>query len=120
MHQYQERDGEEDRNPGGKTRIKEIRKLWGGRTGQSGNIIFSRTLWPLPFRRPQMMRKARGEDEEEDMYAELVHSKNRLKILLIELVDPILVVLINMLVTPGQSHWLHVNQLNWLILYWLY
>ena len=29
MHQYQERDGEEDRKPGGKTRVKEIWKVWG-------------------------------------------------------------------------------------------
>ena len=37
MHQYQERDGEEDRKPGGKTRVTEI--WWcgvkgGGRTEQ--------------------------------------------------------------------------------------
>ena len=36
MHQCPERDGEEDRKPGGKTRAKLIWKLWvkGGRTGQ--------------------------------------------------------------------------------------
>ena len=27
MHQYQERDGERDGKPGGKTRVKEIRKV---------------------------------------------------------------------------------------------
>ena len=27
MHQYQERDGEEDRQPGGETRVKDIRKV---------------------------------------------------------------------------------------------
>ena len=37
MHQFQERDGEEDRQPGGKTRVKEIWKvgvIGGGRIGQ--------------------------------------------------------------------------------------
>ena len=29
MHQYQERDGEEDRKPGGKTHVKEIWKVCG-------------------------------------------------------------------------------------------
>ena len=29
MHQHQEGDGEEDRKPGGKTRVKEIWKVWG-------------------------------------------------------------------------------------------
>ena len=38
MHQYQERDGEEDRKPGGKTLEKEIwRTYW---TGKSGREIF--------------------------------------------------------------------------------
>ena len=27
MHQYEKRDGEEDRKPGGKTRVKEIWKV---------------------------------------------------------------------------------------------
>ena len=38
MHQYQERDGEEEREPGGKTRFKELRKVWvrgRGPTGQN-------------------------------------------------------------------------------------
>ena len=37
MHQYHEREGKEDRKPGGNTRVKEIRKVWangGGRIGQ--------------------------------------------------------------------------------------
>ena len=36
MHQYQERDGEEDRKPAGKTRVKEMSKVvkGGGCTGQ--------------------------------------------------------------------------------------
>ena len=37
MQQYQERDGEEDRIPGGKICVKEIWKVWGKggrRTGQ--------------------------------------------------------------------------------------
>ena len=38
MHQYKDRDGEEDRKPGGKTRVKEIYGKCGvkggGRTGQ--------------------------------------------------------------------------------------
>ena len=29
MHQCHERDGEEDRNPGGKTRVKEVWEEWG-------------------------------------------------------------------------------------------
>ena len=29
MHRYQERDGEEDRKPGGKTHVIEILKAWG-------------------------------------------------------------------------------------------
>ena len=29
LHQYQERDGEEDRKTGGKTRVQEIWKAWG-------------------------------------------------------------------------------------------
>ena len=36
MHQNQERDREEDRKPGGKTRVKELWKVWakGGGTEQ--------------------------------------------------------------------------------------
>ena len=36
MHQYQERDREEGRKPGGETHVKEIWKVWvkgGGRNG---------------------------------------------------------------------------------------
>ena len=40
MHQYQERDGEEDRKPCGKTRVKEIWKVW-RQEGQSGRMIFN-------------------------------------------------------------------------------
>ena len=38
MHPYQERGGEEDRKPGGKTRVKDMESAnW---TGQSGRMIF--------------------------------------------------------------------------------
>ena len=45
MRQYQERDGEKDRKPGGKTRVKDIWKVCGKMrrtywTGQSGRMIF--------------------------------------------------------------------------------
>ena len=65
MHQYQERDGTEDRKPVGKTRVKEI--MWhGGRIGQ--NKV--EEWYSVPFRRPQMIGKARAEDagEEEELY----------------------------------------------------
>ena len=42
MHQYEERDGEEDRKPGGKTRVKDMESR--GHTGQDkvncGRVIF--------------------------------------------------------------------------------
>ena len=41
MHPYQERDGEEDRKPGGKTRVKEIY----GKCGLKEDDVLDRTKW---------------------------------------------------------------------------
>ena len=51
MHQYQERDEEEDRKPGGKTQVKEIYMesvgvKGGGRTGQEKvEELYSKSFW---------------------------------------------------------------------------
>ena len=64
MHQYQERDGEKDRKPGGKTLVKDIWEVGGeerGRTywtGQSGRMIFN-TIPATPDD-----GKTQGEEEE--------------------------------------------------------
>ena len=84
MHQYQERDGEKDRKQGGKICVKDMesvglkelimlrrwsasctrkkkKKKGGGCTGQDK----VEEWYSKPFRRPKMMGKARGEEEEE-------------------------------------------------------
>ena len=61
MHQYHERDREEDRKQGGKTLVKRYGKCGvkgGGRNGQ--NKVGK--LYSMPFRRPQIIGKARGEE----------------------------------------------------------
>ena len=40
MHQYKERDGEEDRQPGGKTRVKDMETV-----GLKEEDVLDRTKW---------------------------------------------------------------------------
>ena len=40
MHQYLETDGKEDRKPGEKTRVKEIRKVWVKGEGCAGTKLY--------------------------------------------------------------------------------
>ena len=42
MHRYQERDGEDDRKPGGKTRVRDVESVW---LKQEDVGLLDRTEW---------------------------------------------------------------------------
>ena len=64
MHQYQQRDGEKDRQPGGNTGVKEIWKVCGLNrmtpgTGQRGRMIFNTIPATPEYGKSQRRRRRR-------------------------------------------------------------